>query len=72
MEYKSSFSDNVPFFHEPQRIIRINAMLILLAVSRTTLWRWVKEGYFPEPHKMQGKTLGWTVKQYHDWLSKQL
>ncbi|ENC83721.1 prophage CP4-57 regulatory family protein [Escherichia coli P0299917.7] len=45
-------------------------MIELLAVSRTTLWRWVNEGIFPEPRKIQGRTLGWTASQYEEWLSK--
>ena len=70
MEQENTFSSNIRFFHEPQRLIRINHMIELLAVSRTTLWRWVNEGVFPEPRKIQGRTLGWTASQYGEWLSK--
>lgn len=49
MEQENTFSSNIRFFHEPQRLIRINHMIELLAVSRTTLWRWVNEGVFSAP-----------------------
>ncbi|HCP4948688.1 TPA: hypothetical protein OD845_004635, partial [Escherichia coli] len=33
MEQENTFSSNIRFFHEPQRLIRINHMIELLAVS---------------------------------------
>ncbi|MCT9907673.1 helix-turn-helix transcriptional regulator [Escherichia coli] len=55
MEQENTFSSNIRFFHEPQRLIRINHMIELLAVSRTTLWRWVNEGVFLSPVKFKGE-----------------
>ncbi|WP_326465064.1 hypothetical protein [Escherichia coli] len=37
MEQENTFSSNIRFFHEPQRLIRINHMIELLAVSRALL-----------------------------------
>ncbi|EMM6763383.1 AlpA family phage regulatory protein [Pluralibacter gergoviae] len=64
-----TFSTNVRFFHEPLRLIRIKRMMELLSVSRTTLYRWVKQGLFPKPHKVNGRTQGWTTSQYEEWLN---
>ena len=33
MEQENTFSSNIRFFHEPQRLIRINHMIELLAVK---------------------------------------
>lgn len=70
MNSEHTFSSNIRFFHEPLRLIRINRMIDLLSVSRTTLWRWVNEGNFPQPHKVNGRTHGWTTSQYEEWLNK--
>lgn len=64
-----TFSSNVRFFHEPLRLIRIKRMMELLSVSRTTLYRWVNQGLFPKPHKVNGRTQGWTTGQYEEWLN---
>ncbi|MDU4843030.1 MULTISPECIES: helix-turn-helix transcriptional regulator [Leclercia] len=63
-------SDRVIALHQPQRLIRINAMLELLDCSRTTLYRWVKSGYFPKPLMRSGKTLGWPASLYENWLAQ--
>ena len=70
MSSEHTFSSNIHFFREPVRVIRINRMTELLSVSRTTLWRWVNEGLFPQPHKVNGRTHGWTTSQYEEWLNK--
>ncbi|MCH2681304.1 AlpA family phage regulatory protein [Leclercia adecarboxylata] len=45
-------------------------MLELLDCSRTTLYRWVKSGYFPKPLMRSGKTLGWPASLYENWLAQ--
>ncbi|MCE5164314.1 AlpA family transcriptional regulator [Plesiomonas sp. PI-19] len=50
------------------RIIRIKEMLSLLRCSRATLHRWVKNGLFPQPKMVAGKTVGWLESDYLTWL----
>jgi prophage regulatory protein len=70
LKNKSTMSDRVIALHQPQRLIRINAMLELLDCSRTTLYRWVKSGSFPQPLMRSGKTLGWPANLYESWLAQ--
>ena len=35
-----------------QSYLREKQVLELLPVNRSTLWRWVKDGYFPKPLKI--------------------
>ncbi|TSJ58859.1 AlpA family phage regulatory protein [Atlantibacter subterranea] len=46
-------------------------MLQLLDCSRTTLYRWVKAGIFPQPIIRGGRTLGWPEQVYQEWLKEQ-
>lgn len=69
MKNKVTMSDRIVSFRQPQPLIRIKAMLILLDCSRTTLYRWVKAGIFPQPLMSRGKTLGWTTSAYEHWLT---
>lgn len=53
---------------KPPRLIRIKEMLSLLRCSRATLHRWVKNGLFPQPKMVAGKTVGWLESDYLTWL----
>ncbi len=34
-----------------------------------TVWRWVNKGLFPEPIRINGRTLGWREKTIKQWLN---
>ncbi|PLR33795.1 transcriptional regulator [Chimaeribacter coloradensis] len=59
---------NIYPVQSPQPLIRISKMLELLDCSRTTLYRWVQQGDFPQPLKRAGRTLGWQLSVYESWL----
>ncbi|MFZ6044396.1 helix-turn-helix transcriptional regulator [Vibrio natriegens] len=40
----------------------------LLGVSRSTLYLWVKSGYFPSPIKVNGNRIGWRAADFKHWL----
>lgn len=39
-----------------------------LPFSEPTLWRWVKEGKFPKPHKFSSKVTAWRVEDVRAWF----
>jgi predicted DNA-binding transcriptional regulator AlpA len=53
-----------------ERIIRIDEMMQLLRVSRSTLYRRVKSGSFIKPVVINNKTKGWKQSDYERWLSQ--
>ncbi|GHB67690.1 hypothetical protein GCM10008107_16420 [Psychrosphaera saromensis] len=53
-----------------ERIIRIDEMMQLLRVSRSTLYRRVKSGSFIKPVTINNKTKGWKQSDYERWLSQ--
>ncbi|EMH2332066.1 AlpA family phage regulatory protein [Citrobacter freundii] len=71
LKNNNTISDRVVLLRQPQQLIRINKMLQLLDCSRTTLYRWVKAGIFPQPIIRAGRTLGWPEQAYEDWLKIQ-
>jgi len=42
-----------------------------LPFSAPTLWRKVKEGSFPKPHKLGTKITAWKVSQVREWMTAQ-
>ena len=50
------------------RILRAKDVVAVLGVSRTTLWRWVKDGTFPQPIQLGPATAGWRESVVWDWI----
>lgn len=53
---------------EQDRLITIKDMCALINRNRRTLWSWVKNGKFPEPLRINGRTVGWRASSYQAWL----
>lgn len=51
------------------KIININELVNILGVSKTTLWRWRKEGDFPEPIILGKNIIVWKESQIEEWLN---
>ena len=56
---------------EPE-VLRTNALTALLGVSRTTLWRRVRDGDLPPPLRLggpQSRAVGWRRAEIEAWLT---
>lgn len=42
----------------------------VLPISPATLWRWVKIGYFPAPHKLSQRVTAWRISDVRAWLMR--
>jgi len=42
-----------------------------LPFSAPTLWRKVKDGTFPRPHKLSTRVTAWKVSQVREWMTAQ-
>ncbi|MET3132628.1 prophage regulatory protein [Oxalobacteraceae bacterium GrIS 1.11] len=57
-----------------QRVIRISGLATTptksgkLPVSPATVWRWVREGKFPAPHKISDGVTVWNESDVDAWL----
>lgn len=53
------------------QILRTAAVLRATALSRTTLWRRVRDGSFPAPIRLGGprsRAVGWLRADVEDWI----
>lgn len=55
-----------------QKIISIKEMCGFINRDRRTLWVWVRDNRFPQPIKMNGRTIGWPESVYQSWLKEQM
>lgn len=52
-------------------IIRVPEVLETVGISKSTLFRWIKSGAFPEPVKLSpaGAAIGWRTSTIDEYLA---
>jgi len=48
--------------------LRVSALAIRLGLSKSTIWRLVREGKFPKPIKLSDKVTVWKAEAVLEWL----
>ena len=51
------------------RILRFREVCWMIGLSRTTLWRKVRDGEFPAPVRLGANSIGWRRSAVEGWLS---
>jgi len=52
-----------------ERVLRNKKVCEILDISETTLWRWRKAGYFPEPRGVPHSSIkGWAESTIDEWV----
>ena len=49
-------------------IVRPKNLVQILGIHMTTLWRWIQAGEFPQPMRLNKKTIGWRQSTVEEWL----
>jgi prophage regulatory protein len=52
-----------------RKYLRAQELASMLAVHRTTLWRWVHDGHLPRPVRLGPNTVAWDFAQIDAWLA---
>ena len=45
-------------------------VLRVLTISRTSLHRWIKSGFFPEPLQLGPRRIAWSAAAVDDWVEE--
>ena len=51
------------------RVLRLDEVVARVGLSKSTLWRYIKDGYFPKPIKLGPRATGWIEQEIEDWIS---
>lgn len=62
--------DPLEIYIDNKRILRRPEVQRLLSISRSTLYRWIKKGIFPQSAGRHGSIAFWHKEDYDDWLAK--
>ena len=47
---------------------RVSELSELLSIGKSTLWKWVKDGKFPQPIRLSARMTLWSAADIHKWL----
>src|SRR5262245_62676016 len=54
----------------PDRVLRIREVAARTGVSRTTIWRLIKAGRFPQPFPLSSPSaVGWLEREVDEWIA---
>jgi prophage regulatory protein len=48
--------------------LRLPDVLMRVGLSRSAVWRMVKEGHFPRPRRLSTRAVGWDATEIEAWL----
>ncbi|MFL1732505.1 helix-turn-helix transcriptional regulator [Moraxella oculi] len=49
---------------------RLTQLLPFLPIGKSTVWKWVKDGKFPQPIKLSPTVTVWRNSDIHQWLNE--
>ena len=50
------------------KVLRLPDVLERVALSKSTLWRLINDGDFPEPIKLGPRATGWLEEEVDEWI----
>ena len=53
-----------------EKYLRINEVVEMLSVGKSTVWAWVKESKFPRPIKLSEYVTVWKLSDIEEWVQK--
>lgn len=55
-------------------LLRLPAVLALVGIGKTTLYRWANAGMFPQPRALTPtrSTVAWSAAEVHAWIADKL
>jgi prophage regulatory protein len=53
----------------PDSILRLNQILDIAGLSRSSIYNYVKAGTFPRPRKLGSRAVGWLASEVFEWIA---
>ena len=53
-----------------EKYLRINEVVVMLSVGKSTVWAWMKESKFPKPIKLSEFVTVWKLSDIEEWVQQ--
>lgn len=50
------------------RLIRLKEVIDNTGLGRSTIYKYITEGFFPKPVPLGGRAVAWLESEVHDWI----
>jgi len=50
------------------KVIRLKEVIDSTGLARSTIYKYVAEGFFPKPISLGDRCVGWLEGEVHDWI----
>jgi prophage regulatory protein len=50
------------------KIIRLKDVIDTTGLARSTIYKYIGEGFFPKPISLGDRCVGWLESEVHDWI----
>jgi prophage regulatory protein len=54
------------------RILRLKDVIEKTGIARSTIYKYVDAGTFPEPIPLGGRSVGWVDSEIHNWIAEKI
>lgn len=54
----------------PYQIYRIDEVIAIVKVGRSTIYSWMKQGKFPKQIRLGARAIGWSSAALFQWLAE--
>jgi len=56
----------------PEQLLKLDRVLEMVGFGQATVRRWVAEGRFPQPVRVQGRAVRWVRSEVLQWIQDQV
>jgi len=50
------------------KLIRLQQVMAITGLGRSTIYKYISDGWFPRPVPLGGRSVGWVESEVHEWI----
>ena len=55
-----------------EQLIRINEVMKMTGLAKSTLWAWIADGRFPKGTKLSARVTVWKFSEIQSWIEERI
>lgn len=54
------------------RVLRLKDVMEMSGLARSTIYKYIDAGTFPQPIPLGGRSVGWVDSEVHEWIAAKI